>query len=135
MRKVIENQLKIGQIDIADIQIDITCRDEIPQLLLGLQYLYSDKQIRDEVFQILKTITPKNIDADKGRPGMELWKILVLGTLRLNCNWDFDKVHDIANEHNKIRQFLGLSHHWHCDFDVFLFFHDMVMKNKPVLIL
>jgi len=107
MRKVIENQLKIGQIDIADIQIDITCRDEIPQLLLGLQYLYSDKQIRDEVFQILKTITPKNIDADKGRPGMELWKILVLGTLRLNCNWDFDKVHDIANEHNKIRQFLG----------------------------
>lgn len=37
MRKVIEKQLKIGQIDIANLQIDINCRDEISQLLLGLQ--------------------------------------------------------------------------------------------------
>jgi hypothetical protein len=36
-----------------------------------------------------------------------LWKILVLGTIRLNCNWDFDKVHDIANNHNVIREFMG----------------------------
>jgi hypothetical protein len=34
-----------------------------------------------------------------------------LGTLRLNCNWDYDKVHDIANEHNKVREFLGLTIH------------------------
>jgi hypothetical protein len=107
MRKVIEKQLKIWQTDIANIQIDIDCRDEIPQLLLGLQFIYSNKQIRHQVFQILKKITPKDVDADKGRPGMDLWKILVLGTLRLNCNWDYDKVHDIANEHNKVRQFLG----------------------------
>jgi hypothetical protein len=42
---------------------------------------------------------------------MDLWKIMVLGTLRLNCNWDFDKVHDIANEHNKVREFLGHTIH------------------------
>ena len=40
---------------------------------------------------------------------MDLWKILVLGTLRLNCNWDFDKVHEIANNHLKVRQMLGHS--------------------------
>ena len=97
MRKVIENQLKIGQTDIPNIQIDVNCRDEIPQLLLGLQFIYCNRQLRDEVFQILKTITPKEVDADKGRPGMDLWKILVLGTLRLNCNWDYDKLHNIAN--------------------------------------
>jgi hypothetical protein len=111
MRKVIENQLKIGQTDIPNIQIDVKCRDEIPQLLLGLQFLYSKKQVRHEVFQILKKITPKDVDADKGRPGMDLWKILVLGNLRLNCNWDYDKVHDIANEHNKVREFLGHTIH------------------------
>ena len=111
MRKVIENQLKIGQTDIPNIQIDAKCRDEIPQLLLGLQFLYSKKQVRHEVFQILKKITPKDVDADKGRPGMDLWKILVLGNLRLNCNWDYDKVHDIANEHNKVREFLGHTIH------------------------
>jgi len=107
MRKVIENQLKIGQRDISNIQIDLNCRDEIPQLLLGLQFIYRHRPVRDAVFRILKDITPKDIDADKGRPGMDLWKILVLGTLRLNCNWDYDKVHHIANEHKTVREFLG----------------------------
>ncbi len=107
MRKVIENQLKIGQTDIPNIQIDLACRDEIPQLLLGLQHIYSHRPVREAVFKILKEITPKEVAADKGRPGMDLWKILVLGTLRLNCNWDYDKVHNISNEHKTVREFLG----------------------------
>jgi hypothetical protein len=111
---VIENQLKIGQIDIPNLQIDINCRDEISQLLLGLQAIYSDKEIRDKVFEILKGIIPRKVDAGNGRPGMDLWKILVLGTLRLNCNWDYDKVHNISNNHMEIRGFLG---HTIYDFD------------------
>jgi hypothetical protein len=107
MRKVIENQLKIGQRNIPDIEIDINCRDEIPQLMLGLQLIYRNRQVRDAVFRILKGITPRDVDIDKGRPGMDLWKILVLGTLRLSCNWDYDKVHHIANEHKTVREFLG----------------------------
>jgi hypothetical protein len=107
MRKVIEKQLKIGQVDISNIQIDINCRDEIPQLLLGLQAIYSDRQLRNEIFDILKNIIPKNVDTGNGRPGMDLWKILVLGTLRLNCNWDYDKLHNIANNHKTVREFLG----------------------------
>jgi transposase, IS5 family len=38
---------------------------------------------------------------------MTLWKILVLGTLRLNCNFDFDKVQEMANQHRTLRQMLG----------------------------
>jgi hypothetical protein len=38
---------------------------------------------------------------------MELWKILVLGTVRLNCNWDYDKLQEIANNHKTLRQMLG----------------------------
>jgi hypothetical protein len=109
MRKVIEKQLKIGQSDIDSIPIDLQCRDEIPQLLLGLQFIYRNREIRQEVFRILERITPKEVDADRGRPGMDLWKILVLGTLRLNCNWDYDKLHNIANEHKTVREFLGHS--------------------------
>lgn len=107
MRKVIENQLKIGQNDIGSIRIDIRCRDEIPQLLMGLQFIYRNRKVRHEVFRILKRITPRQVATDKGRPGMDLWKILVLGTLRLNCNWDYDKLHNIANEHKTVREFLG----------------------------
>ncbi len=88
MRKVIEKQLKFGQRDIDSIPMDLQCRDEIPQLLMGLQFIYRKSVIRQEVFRILERITPKEVDADKGRHGMDLWKILVLGTLRLNCNWD-----------------------------------------------
>jgi hypothetical protein len=40
---------------------------------------------------------------------MDLWKILVLGTLRLNCNWDYDKVLEMANNHSKLREMLGHS--------------------------
>ena len=37
MRKVMEKQLKLGQVDISNIYIDLQCRDEIPQVLLGLK--------------------------------------------------------------------------------------------------
>lgn len=107
MRKITETQLKIGQVPISNIKIDISCRDEIPQVLLGLQYIDSNKSLRESVFKVLAGIVPRNVDVKNGRPGMDLWKILVLGTLRLNCRWDFDKLHNMANEHRQIREFLG----------------------------
>lgn len=107
MRKVMEKQLKLGQVDISNICIDFQCRDEIPQILLGLQAIYSNKKIREQVFSILNEIIPSHVDSNNGRPGMDLWNILVLGTIRLICNWDFDKVHDIANNHKVIREFMG----------------------------
>jgi hypothetical protein len=54
-------------------------------------------------------LSPPKKNHETGRPGMDLWKILVLGTLRLNCNWDFDKVHEMANYSNTG----GLSLCWH----------------------
>jgi len=107
MRKVIPDQMTIGEIDISNVEFDLNCRDEIPQLMLGLQYIYDTPEVRRQVFEVLKKIVSENISADNGRPGMHLWRILVLGTLRLNCNWDFDKLHDIANNHKTLRQILG----------------------------
>jgi len=94
--------------DIANIEFDLESRDEIPKLLKGLQYIYSRARIREKVFNVLKQIVPKK-SHETGRPGMDLWKILILGTLRLNCNWDYDKVHEMANNHHKLRQMLGHS--------------------------
>jgi IS5 family transposase len=109
MRKIIEKQLKFGQRDIDKICIDIHSRDEIPQLLMGLQAIYCNKSLRENVFKILESIVPDNTSATNGRPGMDLWKILVLGTIRLNCNFDYDKLLELANEHKCIREFLGHS--------------------------
>lgn len=107
MRKTYEPQLTFGQTPIDEIKINMRARDEIPKLLLGLQYIYCNRELRQKVFDILKTITPGNIDSKNGRPGMDLWKILVMGTIRLNCNWDYDKLQDIVNNHKTIRQMLG----------------------------
>ena len=113
MRKVINLQMEFWKKDIANIEFDLQSRDEIPKLLMGLQHIYRTTAIREKVFNVLRQIVPKK-NHETGRPGMDLWKILVLGTLRLNCNWDFDKVHEIANNHNKLRQMLG---HGKMDFD------------------
>ena len=113
MRKVIDLQMEFWETDIADIEFDLESRDEIPKLLMGLQYIYRTRSIRKKVFKILKRIVPKK-SHKTGRPGMNLWKILVLGTLRLNCNWDYDKVHEMANNHYNLRRMLG---HRERDFD------------------
>lgn len=106
MRKIKEPQMELGAKSVGDIKIDKRSRDEIPKLLMGLQYIYCTKGIREEVFGILEEML-LGVDKKKGRRGMDLWNILVLGTLRLNCNWDYDKLQEIANNHHTLRQMLG----------------------------
>ena len=107
MRKIIEPQMQFGQVDISQIKFDLRSRDEIPKLLMGLQYIYCTPEIRKEVFKILEEMIPEGTDPKNGRPGMLLWKILVLGTIRLNCNWDYDKLKEMADNHRTLRLMLG----------------------------
>jgi hypothetical protein len=109
MRKVIAIQMKFGEVDISQIEFDPRSRDEIPKLLMGLQEIYCTRKVRDKVFEVLRELVPKGVNQDTGRKGMDLWKILVLGTLRLCCNWDYDKLKDIVNNHKTIRLMLGHS--------------------------
>lgn len=116
MRVVIDPQLKLGAIPIGDIKLDPKSRDDIPKILAGLQYIYVTPDVREEVFDVLKDLVPNSVinvdrkaDSNKGRKGMDQWKILVLGTLRLGLNDDYDRIHDLANHHDTIRQMLGHS--------------------------
>jgi IS5 family transposase len=107
MRKVIDIQMKFGEVDIAKIEFDAGSRDEIPKLLMGLQEIYCNRNVREQVFAVLRNLIRDGIDQNNGRRGMDLWKILVLGTLRLCCNWDYDKLMEIANNHKTLRLMLG----------------------------
>ena len=115
MRTVIQPQMQFGQIDIATIVFNPKSRDDIPQLLRGLQYIYTNAALRERVFTILQEVMPKRVGAEgkaspkTGRPGMEQWKILVLGVLRLGLNADYDRIQELANEHKTIRHMLGHS--------------------------
>jgi len=107
MRKIIPEQVQMGEIDINQINIELDSRDEIPQLLRGLKHTYANVKVRNKIFKLLWEMVPKNIDVSTGRSGMSLWRIMVLGTLRVNCNWDYDKLQEIANNHHTLRQMLG----------------------------
>ena len=107
MRKLIDIQMKFGEVDISKIEFDPRSRDEIPKLLMGLQEIYCNRKVRNKVFTALRDLIPEGIDQNNGRRGMDLWKILVLGTIRLCCNWDYDKLMDIANNHKTLRLMLG----------------------------
>ena len=109
MREVLKSQMKFGEVAIGDIEFDLRSRDEIPKLLIGLQAIHDDLVVRNQVFAALTDLVPAKINPNNGRRGMDLRKILVLGTLRLSCDWDYDKLMEIANNHLTLRLMLGHS--------------------------
>jgi hypothetical protein len=117
MRDTFPAQRTIGEIDIADIKIDVRSRDDIPLILLGLQHLYCTADLREKVFEIIKEILPtqviegqpKPVSAELGCPGMNQWTILVLGSLRLCLNADYDRIHELSNQHRTLRLMLGIA--------------------------
>jgi hypothetical protein len=130
MRAVVsEPNMFVGNVDISKITFDPKSRDDIPQILKGLQHIYITPSIRKEVFKLLKKHILPEIDKNNGRPGMDLWKIFVIGVLRLDLNFDYDLLHNIINNHKQIRQMLG-----HPDFYDDYYYHLQTMKDNVNLL-
>ena len=112
-------QPQLGELAISDIEIDLKSRDEITQLLKGLQHLYTDAELRGKVFRLLEEQIQPKTDKETGRPGLSLWNIFVMGVFRLDLNWDYDHLHGQVNNHKTLRQMLGHAdifdtHYYHC---------------------
>ena len=50
MRNLRNPQLGRGEVCIEDIELDLKSRDDLPALLIGLQYLYSREPLRERLF-------------------------------------------------------------------------------------
>ena len=107
MRVVQNEQMTIGEIDIARISFDCKSRDDIPKILKGLQFVYSDAALRTAIFELLPRQVAPKVSKTVGRPGMTLWTILVCGVIRLDLNCDYDRLHELVNQHNTLREMLG----------------------------
>ena len=107
MREHIASQIELGQVQIADITFNLKHRDDIPAVLMGLQALYMDEEIRTKVFEILKKRVRPQVDHNRGRPGMDLWRIFVLGVVKQALDCDFDRLQSLACSYLELRQMLG----------------------------
>lgn len=107
MREVRNAQMTLGEIDVSQIKFDLRSRDDIPKVLRGLQYLYMNEPLREKIFALLENEMAPKVNKCNGRPGMALWNILVLGVLRLDLNIDYDRLHELSNQHRTLRQMLG----------------------------
>ena len=92
MRLVVDTQFQIGQGPIDEIQFNPKSRDDIPAVLRGLQGLYMDDTARTKFFEILEKRLLPDTDLQRGRPGMSLWRILVLGVVKMAIDCDFDRL-------------------------------------------
>ena len=111
------------------IWIDPKSRDDIPAVLKGLQHIWSDEELRARLFALLDEHVLPETDREVGRPGMALWRILVLGVLKQGLGCDFDRLHDLANHHETVRAFLG-----HGDFaDKTYYEYQTVLDNVCLL--
>ena len=107
MRKRFEQQRKLGVISISEVKLPLKSRDELPPILRALQHIYVTPELNEEVFRILEEKVQKG-KKKTGRYGMDLWHILVLSSVRLGLDADYDRLDDFANHHKLIRQILGV---------------------------
>jgi hypothetical protein len=107
MRLYFDQQTKIGVELIEDVDLMMRSRDQLPQLLAGLQFIFVTPEVNRSVFKLLeeKICSSNN---HTGRPGLSLWEIFVLGAVRLNLNMDYDRLHYVANSDMKVRGILGV---------------------------
>lgn len=108
MRKRFEVQLALGRTPIERVEIPLKSRDELPPILAGLQWIFQTPELNGKILALLEEHLTKG-KKETGRPGTNLWQILVLGVVRLGLDCDYDRLADLANHHTLIRQILGLS--------------------------
>ena len=107
MRKVISERSYLGSTDIGAIYLDPKSRDDIPAILTGLQAIYLDEGARTKLFRLLDAHVLPSRSRTTGRPGMDLWRILVMGVLKQGLRCDFDRLREIVNRHADVQAFLG----------------------------
>jgi IS5 family transposase len=108
MRKAFSAQLRLDAPSVADVQLNFDCRDEIIPVLAALQHIYSTPALRDQILQRVAADVNSNTFHTRGREGLDYWQILVLASVRLGCNLNYDRLHNLAEDHRTLRAIMGI---------------------------
>lgn len=124
MREVKHSDLWLGEVPIEKISFNPKSRDDIPVILRAMQAVYVNERTRGELFELLDKHICPDTDRTVGRPGMEMWRMLLFALLYQGLRRDFDQVHELANEHSTLRRMLG-----HGAFDDYRYNLQSIMDN------
>lgn len=133
-RKHYETQYHFGSSPISQVPLNFECRDELVPLLAGLQHIYTDSKLRLQVVKLIANDLNQDTRRDVGRKGMDDWQVVVLAAVRLGCNYDYDKLQDLVENHLALRGIMGF-----CDWKIkedfsFRRIRDTLCQLKPATI-
>jgi transposase, IS5 family len=107
MRQRFEQQINLRTVAISDVKFPLKSRDELPPVLMALQYIFVTPELNEKVFALLE----KKVCGNKkktGRKGMDLWHILVLAVVRHACGTNWDTLETWSNHHELVRRVMGV---------------------------
>lgn len=108
MRKSYSNQLRLDSVPIQNVELNLHCRDSIVPVLKALQHVYSNYELTKQILDRIGADINQNSRTNTGRAGMDYWHICVLMAARLGCNFTYDQLQDLAENHRKLRAIMGL---------------------------
>lgn len=118
MREMYNARPTLDCTPIVQVPLNANCRDEIIPILKALQHLYGNRALLQEILDLVGQDVNGSTSSTKGRMGMNYWQIIVLASVRLGCNLNYDKLQDLAEQHRTLRQIMGIGN-WddHVRFD------------------
>jgi hypothetical protein len=99
---------RLDCLPITAVSLNLDCRDEIIPILRALQHVYGDAQARRELLTLVGKDVNAKTSRKHGRRGLNYWEITVLAAVRLGCNLDYDKLQDLAENHRRLQQIMGI---------------------------
>jgi transposase, IS5 family len=108
VRRTIQEQPRLDCPPVDAVPLNLNCRDEIIPILAALKHIYAEPEVRHALLQLIgKDVNPDS-SPDHGREGLSYWTILVLAAVRLGCNFDYDKLQDLAEQHRTLRLMMDI---------------------------
>jgi IS5 family transposase len=108
MRLAYQEQPRLDCPPVDALPLNRNCRDEIIPILRALQHVYGQVALRREILDLVGNDVNGDSSPDHGRTGLSYWTITVLAAVRLGCNFDYDRLQDLAEQHRTLRLMMGI---------------------------
>ena len=77
--------------------------------------MYTILQLRQRIFALLTEQVRPGINLKVGRLGKDLWRELVLAILKQGLSCDYDRLQELANRRQTVREMLGHSNGFYAE--------------------